>query len=185
MWREVRDTDLGPDLDAAAWLAARMEARGQTDAIGLLTSRNVACFTTAEAGAGQAQAAACATVGLSNAERIGQRRGGMARAGTINVVCAVDAALSEAAQIEALSIAVEARTAAVLEVGLGLDGGRATGTGTDCLVLACPPGTAAYAGTHTDVGEAVGRTVYDAVFAGATEWIAASQPKTPDGPGDP
>ncbi|MEO1272728.1 MAG: adenosylcobinamide amidohydrolase, partial [Myxococcota bacterium] len=47
-----------------------------------------------------------------------------------------------------------------------------TGTGTDCIVLAAPPGHAVYAGLHTAVGEAVGRAVYDAVAAGVRGWMA-------------
>jgi adenosylcobinamide amidohydrolase len=173
VWREVRDADLTEGFDAAAWLRAGLAARGLADAVGLLTSRNVARYRLAAAEVAGVRAACCATVGLTNAERVGHRRPAAPGAwGTINLVCATDAALGEAAQLEALSVAVQARTAAVIEAGYRVETGIATGTGTDCIVLACLPGPAPYAGTHTAVGEAVGRAVYDAVRAGVAEWIA-------------
>ena len=47
-----------------------------------------------------------------------------------------------------------------------------TGTGTDCIVVACPcDGTpVAWAGLHTALGEAIGAAVYEAVRAGAEQW---------------
>ncbi|MEE4120324.1 MAG: adenosylcobinamide amidohydrolase [Paracoccaceae bacterium] len=173
LWREVRDADLTEDLDAAAWLRKELAARCAAGAVGLLTSRNVARYRLAEAEADGVRAACCATVGLTNAERVGRRRAAAAGAwGTINLVCATDAALTQAAQIEALSVAVQARTTAVTEAGHVVETGVATGTGTDCIVLACPPGATPYAGTHTAVGEAVGRAVWESVRAGVAEWIA-------------
>ena len=172
LWREVRDADLTEEVDAAAWLRARLAARGAADAVGLLTSRNVARYRLAEAEAAGVRAACCATVGLTNTERVGCRRPAAAGAcGTINLVCATDAALGEPAQLEALSVATQARTAAVIEAGHRVETGIATGTGTDCIVLACLPGEAPYAGTHTAVGEAIGRAVYNAVRAGVAEWV--------------
>ncbi len=174
LWREVRDSDLTEDLDAAAWLRTELAARGAADAVGLLTSRNVARYRVAEAEVEGVRATCCATVGLTNAERVGRRRAGAPKGrGTINLVCATDAALTEPAQLEALSVATQARTAAVIEAGHRVATGVATGTGTDCIVLACRPGETPYAGTHTAVGEAVGRAVAEAVRAGVAEWIAA------------
>jgi len=172
LWREVRDADLSEDLDAATWLRAGLAARGAADAVGLLTSRNVARYRLANAEVAGIRAACCATVGLTNAERVGRRRPVAAGAcGTINLVCATDAGLGEAAQLEALSVATQARTAAVIEADHRVETGVATGTGTDCIVLACLPGTAPYAGTHTAIGEAIGRAVYNAVRAGVAEWM--------------
>jgi adenosylcobinamide amidohydrolase len=74
--------------------------------------------------------------------------------------------------IEALSIATQARTAAVMDVNLMLPTGRATGTGTDCIAVAARPGPALYAGLHTDIGEALGAAVYQATMTGARDWIS-------------
>lgn len=169
-WREVRDEDLGPDFDAEDWLAAQMAARGLAEAVGLLTSRDLSAYRLAEAEVCGIRAACLATVGLGNAESVGRRLCAERVAGTVNVLVATDAGLTGTAQIEALSIAVEARTAAVIEAGLILPTGRATGTGTDCLALACLPGGARYAGLHTAVGEAIGAAVRQAVLDGAQDW---------------
>jgi adenosylcobinamide amidohydrolase len=168
--REVRNADLPAGFDAETWLAGEMAAAGHAVAVGLITARDLGSFVAASAAAGGIAAAAVATVGLGNAEAVGARRGAAAAAGTVNLVVATDAALSEAAQIEALAVAVEARTAAVLAAGLRLPTGLATGTGTDCVVIACRPGAGRYAGTHTAAGEAVGAAARAAVAAGVARW---------------
>ena len=174
-WREVRDADLTEDLDAEAWLAAEMAREGLSDAVGLLTSRDVSTFTQAQAGAGGLRAACLATTGLGNAERVGApRRTTPTGHGTVNLVAVLDAPLTEAALIEALSIAVQARTRAVIESGRRLAcGAPATGTGTDCVVVAAPAGPAPlrHAGLHTPAAEALGRAVHEAVAQGARAWM--------------
>ena len=173
LWREVRNADLPEDLDAVEWLDGELRARDALDAVTFLTSRNVERFTQGEARAGAASAHAVATVGLSNAERVGHRIDRVGHDwGTINVALRVNFGLSEAALIEAMSIAVEARTAAVIAADLPLGPGPATGTGTDCVALAAPAGDLPYAGLHTDLGEATGRAVYGAVLEGALAWKA-------------
>jgi adenosylcobinamide amidohydrolase len=146
-------------------------------------------------------------VGLSNAVRVGDSPGPLAgvQVGTINLLCAVSVPLTEAAALEAASIAVEARTAAVLEARhpSRRSGAPATGTGTDCVVLAWPDtvyyGTpkgfrtsrdgapagnppaphatiaapAVFAGKHTALGHVIGRAVGDSVRAGVADWLEA------------
>lgn len=171
LWREVRNADLPEGLDAVEWLDGELRARDALDAVTFLTSRNVERFTQGEARAGGASAHAVATVGLSNAERVGHRIDRVGHDwGTINVALRVNFGLTEAALIEAMSIAVEARTAAVIAADLPLGPGPATGTGTDCVALAAPAGDLPYAGLHTDLGEATGRAVYGAVLEGALAW---------------
>jgi adenosylcobinamide amidohydrolase len=171
LWREVRNADLTPDFPVEDWFAAQM-AR-DPGAVGMLTSRDVGTWHQARARVEGVSAHCVVTLGLSNAESVGTRLPWHpADYGTINLLVATDAALTETAQIEALTIAVQARTAAVILSGLMLPTGPATGTGTDCAVVACPAGDIRYAGLHTAVGEAVGRAVRDAVLAAATAWIA-------------
>ncbi|MEM1345049.1 MAG: adenosylcobinamide amidohydrolase [Pseudomonadota bacterium] len=171
VWREVRNADLPENLDAPAWFKAELDAAGHAEAVGLLTSRTLTRFVTTEATAEDITARCIATVGLSNAERIGTRLSHAALAGTINIAVAVSLPLADAALIEALSIASEARTAAVLAHGPDLPTGRATGTGTDCIAVAAPPGRALHAGLHTPVGEALGRAVLDAVARATQDWM--------------
>ena len=172
LWREVRDADLPRDFDVDGWFRRELAARDRAQAVGLLTSRNVEAFDLAEHTADGIHARAVATVGFSNAERIGTRLDrGDKDWGTINVAVQVDAGLTDAALIETLSIATQARTAAVMEAGYDLPTGRATGTGTDCIAVAAPQGDVAFAGLHTAVGEAVGAAVFEAVSRGARVWM--------------
>jgi adenosylcobinamide amidohydrolase len=173
VWREVRNADLPAGLDVDRWFAAELATAGQTEAVAMLTSRDVATFRQHRVTVDGVPADCVATLGLSNAESVGTRRPyHTADFGTINLAVALGAALTEAAQIEALSIAVQARTAAVIDAGLDLPTGRATGTGTDCLALACDAGDLPHAGMHTAVGEAVGAAVRVAVSDAATDWMA-------------
>ncbi len=169
MWREVRDADLTPEFDAIAWLADEV---GSTDVVAMLTSRNVERLVHRRVEVGEVVAEAVVTVGLSNAERVGVRRRVPAGVGTINVAVAVSEGLNMAARIEALSVAASARTAAVLEAAIEIESGLATGTGTDCIVVASPEGSRGFAGMHTDVGEAVGAVVFRAVSEGVARWLA-------------
>lgn len=174
VWLEVRDGDLPVDVDPVGLLRERMEAAGHGEAVHLMTSRSLAHHDLASATAGAATSTCLATVGLSNAGRIGEAFDGSAPVGTINLLAHAGSPLSEAARIEALSIAAEARTAAVIDLGLIRDGHVVTGTGTDCIVIASPregPETA-FSGLHTDVGLSLGRAVYDAVKAGGLRWLA-------------
>ena len=173
LWREVRNADLTEGFDALAWLSEEMAARGQAQSVAMLTSRNVRQYRLETACLGRVQASCAATVGLTNAERVGQRLAPAATTwGTINLTVAVSEGLTDTARIEALSIATQARTAAILNFGPDLPTGKATGTGTDCIVVAAPEGDTAYAGLHTEIGEVIGRAVYDAVAAGTRDWMA-------------
>ncbi|MDK3074701.1 adenosylcobinamide amidohydrolase [Sedimentitalea sp. JM2-8] len=171
-WREVRNADLSEDFDVARWLSEELEDRQAADAVTLLTSRDIGRYKQATASVGGTTAHCVATVGLTNAERVGFRtvRAHPGR-GTINIAIRLTAGLSQTGLLETLSIATQARTAAIIEVGLPLRDGPATGTGTDCIAVAAPIGTCTYAGLHTDIGEAVGRAVYRATLAGARDWM--------------
>lgn len=182
LWREVRNSDLGPDFDAGLWLGGQLAASGIAaggDCVAMMTSRRIDRYREARMG----PVHAVATVGLGNAERIGHRRAhdaaslaaaardGTRSYGTINIALAIDEGLSPTAMIEALTIAAEARTAAVIGAGLRLPSGLATGTGTDCIALAADRGETHYAGLHTALGEAIGHAVHDCVLEGARSWI--------------
>ena len=173
IWREVRDADLTEDFDALAWLAESLTARGEAEAVGLITSRDLSRYRLETACSGRVSASCLATVGLTNAERVGTRLAtAHGAAGTINLLAVTDAALSGTALIELSSIATQARTAAVMDHGPDLTGGRATGTGTDCIVVGAPLGDEPFAGLHTEVGEAIGAAVYAAVSKGVIDWMA-------------
>ena len=173
IWREVRDADLTEEFDALTWLAESLTARDQAEAIGLLTSRDLSRYRLETACSGLISASCLATVGLTNAERVGTRLANAhAPAGTINLLAVTDMGLCDTALIELSSIATQARTAAVMDHGPDLPDGRATGTGTDCIVVGAPAGDAPFAGLHTEVGEAIGAAVYAAVSKGVVDWMA-------------
>lgn len=179
LWREVRNADLTPDLDAEDWLADQVTALQGPPAVAMMTSRAISRFRQASAGAVDCTA----TVGLGNAERIGFRRvlseSDLPGYGTINIALRIDAGLTDRAMIEALTIAAEARTAAIIRIGMAISTGMATGTGTDCIALAAFSGTADYAGLHTELGEWIGRTTYDSVLAAARDWASEQSPPNP------
>jgi adenosylcobinamide amidohydrolase len=173
-WLQVSDADLRPPVDAREFLRARLEAAGIPDAAGLLTSRSLHAYVDVQASHRDAAARCIATVGLSNALRAGDPPGPAGRIGTINLLCHVSGPLSEEAMLEALALAAEARTLAVREASIPsqLSGEPASGTGTDCIVVAAPvAGEAAqYAGKHTVLGHLIGHVVYQAVSRGVAEW---------------
>ncbi|MBR9841724.1 MAG: adenosylcobinamide amidohydrolase [Rhodobacteraceae bacterium] len=175
LWREVHEDDLPHDVDAETWLANDLAARDASDAVTFLTSRDLARHHTHTACIDGITAEAVITIGLANAERIGRREDYTGRDwgkdwGTINIALRVDHPLSDIGLLEAMSLVTEARTAAVIDLGYRLGTGIATGTGTDCIALAAPPGDANYAGKHTALGEAIGKTTYAAILEGGRQW---------------
>jgi adenosylcobinamide amidohydrolase len=172
-WLQVRNADLPLDVDPIALLETKMAEAGHEDAVQLMTSRTVRKHHLAAASFGEANASCLATVGLGNAGRVGGVPGVSMPAGTINLLAHVDRPLSPAALIEAMSIATEARTAAIIDLDWRLDGKPVTGTGTDCIVVAAPEGEKPeqFAGLHTNVGAAIGRAVYHAVRQGGELWV--------------
>lgn len=102
------------------------------------------------------------TAGCSNALRIGDpATSKLPRPGTINLILVVNQRLSPAAMVEAMAMATEARVAAVHDAGVlsTQTGQPATGTGTDCIVLASPAQGRShrYCGKHTLLGELIGK----------------------------
>ncbi|MFZ5595832.1 MAG: adenosylcobinamide amidohydrolase [Bacillota bacterium] len=94
---------------------------------------------------------------------------GQYKPGTINIILLVDGNLSEAAMVNAVITATEAKSRALFRAGVVLPGGEpATGTTTDSMVVACTGRgeTLRYAGTATGLGYLIGSTVYGAVSQG-------------------
>lgn len=172
VWVEVRNADLGPEVDPGAFLKRRLAERHLGDALAFMTSRDIRRHHLDRAEVEDVVATCLTTVGLANGERVGVRRPAPARVGTINTLVHLSSPLTEGAFIEALSIVAQARTVAVLETRPAAGGPAISGTGTDCIVVAAPSGGVmrGAAGLHTAVGEAIGAAVYRATKAGAVEW---------------
>ena len=141
-----------------------------TSGIGLMTAARVRQLTSATDGGVRCDA----TVGLSyptwaaapaDTPTPAQRW----RPGTINLVCLVPIALADAALVNAVATATEAKSQALMEAGI-----PATGTASDAIVIACPASGPAepYAGPRSTWGARLARAVHAAVADGTSHWIS-------------
>lgn len=176
VWLEVRNADLGRHVDPSDYLRSRLADHGLSEALAFMTSRDIRRHHQRLRQAEDVAAACLTTVGLSNGERVGSRRPHTGRIGTINTLVHVDRPLTDGALVEALALVAQARTLAVLEAQPRTDA-AITGTGTDCIVVACPceGEPTPWAGLHTAVGEAIGGAVYDATREGVATWLDDSR----------
>ncbi len=159
------DADYGrldPDrhlLDVAQRL--QLDGRG----IGMMTAVDVKKFQTAQADG----VSACATVGVSrpvwaaelaDTTNLTEPESGP---GTINLIVMVPVTLSDAALVNAVATATEAKVQALLDHGV--DG---TGTASDAVAVLCvSDGTAErFGGPRSTWGARIARVVYDATAAG-------------------
>lgn len=181
-WLQVRDADLPVGVDPHDLLEQWLADAGLSGALAMMTARDVRRHHVAQARVGDVVATCLTTIGLVNGERVGERCSAPEEvAGTINTLVHISQPLTEAAFIEAMSIVVQARTLAVVESGVRRNGVAITGTGTDCIIMAAPAGAdrARYAGLHTDIGEAVGAAVLDAMRDGIAIWTVDVGAKLP------
>jgi adenosylcobinamide amidohydrolase len=173
-WLQVANGDLPPEVDATAFLRDRLAEAGLAGAVGLLTTRRLDSYLDVTAEHDEATARCIATVGMGNALRAGDPPG-LSRFGTINLLCQVSTPLSLEARLEALALAAEARALAVREAVIPSTrtGRPASGTGTDCIVIAAPADgpAAAYAGKHTAIGHVIGAAVYEATQRGIADGL--------------
>jgi adenosylcobinamide amidohydrolase len=174
-WHNVSDADLPPEVDARRLFEERRKQRvGDTQGVGFLTGCSLAEFAEKRLDHDKLSARCIATVGLRNALRIGDMPcPGAVSPGTINILLQTSFPLSECASLEALSLVAEARTLAVLEAHVPSRVGNAiaTGTGTDCIIVASPlpagnDSEVCYSGKHTEFGHLIGACVYGAVSDG-------------------
>jgi adenosylcobinamide amidohydrolase len=138
---------------------------------GMLTAAAVAHFTrAADGGVG-----VVATTGLTAptwaaapAGKAERAEIDSARPGTINLIAAVPAAISDGALVNAIATATEAKTQALLEVGFAC-----TGTASDavCVAALVAAPVAAFAGPRSPWGARLARAVHRAVRDGALLWV--------------
>lgn len=173
-WRFLELNEIERFRDVRAWFADQLRADGLESAVGLLTSRALHRFE--ESGERGGPCHVVATVGLSNALAAGDPVISLPpRPGTINILCTLDAPLTVEASLEAMALAAEARAAAMFDaqVQSTMSCRQASGTGTDCIVIAHPQAdqpTVEYCGKHTEWGRLIGFHVRDAVSRAIAEW---------------
>nr|MBI3611641.1 adenosylcobinamide amidohydrolase [Nitrospirota bacterium] len=147
------------------------------EAVALMTAVPMKQLVTLREGADGLWVEGFVTVGVTNAVRAGdpvkavkeERR---AKPGTINIILVTNARLADSAMVGAVQVLTESKTATLLAAGVISWTGRqgATGTGTDAAVIACGAGRNGprlrYSGTHTKMGELIGRLVMRGVNEG-------------------
>ena len=171
-WLQVKDADLPADVAPEAYFRERARADKVEAEIGLMTAADVSLYACERASNAAMEVTALVTAGLSNGESVQPPTTPLARppsdrwhAGTVNIVMHTAVPLTQAAMFEAISIVAQARTAAIMDLGISLiDGRKLTGTGTDCIVVAAPAGPHAlnHCGLHTALGRLIGETTYSA-----------------------
>ncbi|MDF2718204.1 MAG: hypothetical protein K0R28_5129 [Paenibacillus sp.] len=127
--------------------------------------------------AGRLHVSAWVTAGLGNTARAGTTEGtDRLYPGTINSIVVIDGRLTEAAMVNAVITATEAKVAALQDLGVKARNSRllATGTSTDAVLIAATGrgDPFRYAGTATTVGYWIGKTVYDATIRSAVVYLA-------------
>jgi len=160
---QVRLDDRAAIDEPERYLAALISMLGfrAKSAVAMMTGVPIRKVSHTSVRRGNLIVASWCTAGCSNALRIGDAATVKTGPGTINIVVAINQALSDAAMAEALAMATEARVAAMLDAGVASTSTKrpATGTGTDCIAVTSPARGAAhtYCGKHTLIGELIGR----------------------------
>lgn len=146
--------------------------------VGMLTAADVTRWTCAQ----EQGVTAVATVGLGLPVWAAADDATVSReTGTINILVRLPVALSDAALVNAVVTATEAKTQALLEAGV-----PGSGTSSDAVCVACPEpapdpgsdeGVEQYGGPRSLWGLRVARAVHRAVALGTADWIS----RHPDG----
>lgn len=142
------------------------------NAVGLLTTAEVEQYTTHFLQSGSLWVQSVCTVGLDNARTAGDEADVEKTCephGTINIILSTNALPSLSAQLEAIQVVTMAKTRALMEMGVKSRKSEtlATGTGTDCIVLASSGDlNQNYCGMHTRIGQLIGQSVYISVKEG-------------------
>lgn len=176
-WLKVSNADLGPEIIPEEYYRNRLVDKGEKEEVlGFMTSASLLDCSIVEKSLNGLHVRSIATVGLGNAVRVGDPPEPGKKIGTINLLVQTSEALTFSASIEAISIASEARTLAVLGSEIRIQNKNknnlATGTGTDCVGILSPNGMNGidYVGKHTVFGHLIGATSYDAVTQGILKW---------------
>jgi adenosylcobinamide hydrolase len=130
--------------------------------VGLLTAADVRAFTTGHDSGVEVRA----TVGLGHPilAAAPDEIGPVPLVGTINVMASLPERLSDAALVNAVATATEAKAQALLDAGIA-----GTGTATDALCILCPDEGRPhdFGGPRSIWGARLARAVHAAVLAGA------------------
>jgi alpha-ribazole phosphatase CobZ len=134
--------------------------------IGLLTAVDLRNHSISVSHVSKRTLITIATAGLTNATRLGKEKAVDSR-GTINLIVFYEGDMTEGCMINAVQTISEAKCTVLreLDVRAKRTGELATGTSTDTIVLCCLERGEAlkYAGSATEIGNTLGRTVEESV----------------------
>jgi adenosylcobinamide hydrolase len=161
--------DAGLRLDAFAARRALPAPR-----VGLLTAAWTERAQVAAESARGLTALVVTTVGLGNLVAAGWSPAAPAPPGTINAIVVVDADVEPAALVNLALTVTEVKTLVVVAAGLpSADGGPASGTSTDAIVVAATGRGPAvrFGGPISEAGSVVARAARAALTAGVRRWM--------------
>jgi adenosylcobinamide amidohydrolase len=183
----VRGSDASFCAQPRSWLQRAVTELGlRGKVVAMATAVEMENLTQASLSGGGAEVTCFATVGCGNALAVGDPADVMIDKAvqpsvhTINIITVVQPGLSDEAMVEAIQIATEGRVRALYEAGIRSSASSlaATGTGTDCIAIAClDAGGARYCGKHTKLGELIGLAAYTSVKKGLMQGAATSASK--------
>jgi len=141
--------------------------------VGMMTSARMTSFRSVRRSARGVEISVLVTAGISNARRAGDPAEYRVfdevgiKPGTLNIIILTHAVLTQTAQVEAVMVATEAKTAVLQDIGATspVTGKMATGTGTDAIavVSGSAPPEIRYCGKHTLFGEMLASATMDAL----------------------
>ena len=143
--------------------------------VGLLTGAATEEAELATAARGELVAMAVVTVGLSNRTAAGRSAAAVWSPSTINTIVLVEAEPEDAALVNLVITATEAKTLALAEAGISTpEGGAVTGTSTDAVVVAATGRgpRCAFGGPVSELGWLVAGVVKSALDVAIARWIA-------------
>ena len=156
-------------------VAERMQL--EQDVVGMMTAVSIIHTVLSCGNQKELAVAALCTVGVGNPGVAGvpaSKLQSKIQPGTINIILLIDGNLSDAAMVNAVITATEAKTRALFKAKISLPNGEPiTGTTSDAMVVSCTGRgkNQYYAGTATDLGYLIGQTVYNAVSQGVDDYL--------------
>jgi len=181
-WAQVRNHELTRDIRPSDYLKKRWEDYKLQPDLAFMTSADISDAVIHEEAFSGLNVTALTTVGMGNALRAGDPGGYHLSLGTINLLLEINATLSPSALVEAMAIATEGKTAAVMDSSIPskVSGNTSTGTGTDCLAISSHQKKTpmVFCGKHTKLGELIGKASYQAVLKGVSRWVERKEEKS-------
>lgn len=163
-----------PKLDIIKWMNEREIST--TQAIGMMTAVMLEDVSFVSVEVDPFSLMVMVTAGTGNAVDITHENSRMnLNVGTINIMVFIDGHLTDGALVNAVQSCTEAKTKAIFDLGIKdpVTGTPATGTSTDCTVIAATQmgEQSFYAGSGTVLGKAIGKLVYQGLTKSLQKYL--------------